>query len=68
MIVTGAFAGPVAGESPMGTENRFSSAKADTEMSVTIMMKISFLIFYIALLSHCHVAWQCTGKHRSEKQ
>ncbi len=44
MIVTGAFAGPVAGESPMGTENRFSSATADTEMSVTIMMKNSFLI------------------------
>jgi hypothetical protein len=44
MIVIGEFAGPVAGESPMGTENRFSSAKTDTDMSVTIMMKKSFLI------------------------
>jgi hypothetical protein len=43
MIVTGAFAGPVAGESPTGTENRFSSATADIEMSVTIMMKRIFL-------------------------
>ena len=44
MIVTGAFIGPVEGESPIGTEKRFSSAKADAEMSVTSMMKISFLM------------------------
>ena len=45
MIVTGAFIGPVAGESPMGMEKRLSSAKADAEMSVTIMMQMIFLMY-----------------------
>lgn len=44
MIVTGAFIGPVEGESPRTTEKRFSSAKADTEMSATIMMQLSFFM------------------------
>jgi hypothetical protein len=56
MIVTGAFTGPIEGESPMGTVKRFSSAKADTEMSVTNMMKMSFLKEYSPLAISHHAA------------
>jgi len=36
MIVTGAFAGPVVGESPTGTENLFSSAYRVDAKSKTV--------------------------------
>jgi len=62
MIVTGAFKGPVEGESPMGTEKRFSSAKADTEMSAMIIMKISFLMYRSPLVrSH---RMECVSNHK----
>jgi hypothetical protein len=44
MIVTGAFTGPVIGESPIGTVNLFSSAEAMQVMTIHTRIKNVFFM------------------------
>lgn len=63
MIVTGAFAGPIVGESPMGTENLVSSAKAVQVMTKHTRTRNIFFMdrFSFPKEASIRVVW-----HRSE--